>query len=119
MDDRMSAGELRTIREFLGLTLDALGNYLDVRPDTVRHWESGRDPIPHRVRDEIARLEGTTAHAVDALVDELHAMDAPIVTAPRSEDEMRELHPNIDMPARWYRHVIARAVIDVPDTDIR
>lgn len=46
-----------------------------VRRDTISHWESGRDPIPYRVPDELAEL--LAEH--DQLVQRLVESDGPVV----------------------------------------
>lgn len=106
--DRMEPGELRARREYLGLTQDALGVALgrdgsSVRADTIRRWESGREPIPYGVRGEIAAIEARTQTFVDDLRERpgeqvFHATD----------DEVR--FGTLDWAtARWWRHAVIRA----------
>ncbi len=57
MDERLQAAEFAARRHLLGLSLDELAALLKVHPRTVRSWESGRDQIPLRVRDELDGLD--------------------------------------------------------------
>jgi len=129
----MAGVELQMRREYLGLTIDAMANLLEVNPRTVRSWESGRDPIPVRVRAEIASIEEHTdavvADMVAALTGDPVAADAvaaldgsdPVVVVWRSEATWRASgHPDTArFPARWSRHVVARAAHRVGDVTIR
>lgn len=44
--ERMNGGELRTVREYLGLTGYIFAQFLSVPPRTLRAWEAGEEPIP-------------------------------------------------------------------------
>ena len=116
---RMDPGELQTVREALGLTTRHLAAILDVRDDTVRRWETGRDAIPVRVREEVESIEQDTAAAVAELVAALrHARD-PAVLVYRTDAEMHTARPDLaHLPARWWRHVVYRAVTEVPGVTI-
>jgi transcriptional regulator with XRE-family HTH domain len=48
----MTSAELKTLREFLGLSVTWLAAKVGVQERTVRHWESGRNPVP----DDVAKL---------------------------------------------------------------
>ncbi len=54
--NRMSPAQLKNARKVLGMTGEALAECLDVRGDTIRKWESGKELIPHRVGSEIDRI---------------------------------------------------------------
>lgn len=63
--ERLTNSELRAARKIIGLSGQELANRLGVRPDTVRRWESGRDEIPFRVREELVTIaddRATTIH---------------------------------------------------------
>ena len=116
---RMDGGELQTVREFLGLTIESLAGMLQVNPRTVRSWEAGRDPIPERIRAEVEQIEQLTAQAVGELVEALRNARDPAVLVHRSDEEFRAAHPDrAYLPARWWRHVVARAVHEVPGVEI-
>ena len=112
--DRMTAGELQTVREYLGLTTEALAGVLAVRHDTVRRWESGKELIPVRVREEIEAIEADTARAVGELVAALNDSPDPVVVY-RTDADLHAARPDMaHLTARWWRHVVARAAHEVP-----
>lgn len=113
--ERMDPGELQTVREYLGLTTEALARMLGVRHGTVRSWESGRVPIPFRVRGEVEQIEASTAAAVGEVVAALRDARDPALRVYRTDAEMHAARPDLaHLPARWWRHVVARAVHEVP-----
>lgn len=118
-DERMTAAELRTIREWLGLTGDALASWLGVQPRALRRWEAGTYRIPDGVRLNIEELEAHTARAVTAAIAQL--MDAPDPTAIVYHDDAAfwAVHPEArPLTAQWHRRVIARAAQEVPGLGI-
>lgn len=116
---RMDGGELQTVREFLGLTIESLAGMLRVNPRTIRSWEAGRDPIPARIRDEVEQIEAITAQAVTELVDALRDARDPAVVVYRRDADMHAARPDTaHLPARWWRHVVARAAHEVPGVEI-
>jgi DNA-binding XRE family transcriptional regulator len=118
-DDRMDPGELQAVREYLGLTSPQLATLLGVRDDTVRRWESGRDPIPHRVREEVEQIEEATARAVDEVVTALEDARDVAVTVYRTDADMHAARPDLaHLPARWWRHVVMRACERVDGVEI-
>lgn len=119
MSDRMTSGELQTVREFLGLTTDALAGILGVRHDTVRQWEAGRTRVPERVREEVEQIEASTAAAVGELVAALHDASDPAVVVYRTDADLHAARPELEhLTARWWRHVVARAIHEVPGVAI-
>lgn len=117
--DRMTGGELQTVREYLGLTGDWLAARLHVNPRTVRAWEAGRYPVPDGVRTEVEALESQTAAAVGELVAALQDARDPAVVVYRDDAELAADRPGAGhMPARWWRHVVARACEEVPGVRI-
>lgn len=118
-ENRMSGGELQTAREYLGLTLDAFAAIIGVRQDTLRKWEAGKDPVPYRLWEEVEQIEAYTADVVGKVVAGLHDMRDPEVGVYRTDEEFRAAQPNAArFTARWWRHVVARAVTEVPGTVI-
>jgi DNA-binding transcriptional regulator YiaG len=49
----MTGAELNAAREFLGLTIERLADFLAVDPATVRKWEQGKYAVPAGVRAEV------------------------------------------------------------------
>ena len=97
-EDPLTPAELRTAREQLGLTGEAMANLLR---------EQGRDPIPGRIRPEVAELKAETAKAVAQMVAGLDGDEALITY--RNDDEYKAAHPGRQWTASWHRQVCARA----------
>ncbi|QHN28918.1 DUF1870 family protein (plasmid) [Gordonia pseudamarae] len=116
--DRMDGGEFQTIREYLGLTADVLAGILKVGARTIRAWESGRDPIPYAVPDQLRAIEDYTSDHVDQLVAELSNQPAPhIVIVYRHDEDFAAHHSDqAHLSARWWRFVVARAVYASTET---
>lgn len=114
-DERMTDAELRTIREWLGVTGDWLAGHLQVNPRTVRDWEQGRRPVPDRIRIAIEELEAVTGHAVGEAVTQLGDVPDPVAVVYRDDEEYHAAHPEMSAwPASWHRRVVARAALEVP-----
>lgn len=108
-DERMTAAEFRTVREYLGLTAEWVADQLGVALRTVRRWEHGHSPIPDGVRQQMEAWEADTARAVGIYVEQLLDLPEPGVIAARDDTEV----PG-GWPARWQRHVLARVAGEVP-----
>ncbi len=101
--ERMTGAEFAARRHLLGLTLDELASILGVNPRTVRAWEAERDPIPHRVPDELdARIVEHTA-----LAQEVAAAGSMQIVRAKRDDQ--------DRPRGWYVAAAARATAINPD----
>ena len=77
MIDRMSritGPEFAAHRSRLGLTMAELGKRLGVRADTIKRWESEREPVPYRVPDELAELH----RQQDALAQQMAGADGVV-----------------------------------------
>lgn len=114
-DERMTAAELRCVREWLGLTGEALGRLVGVTDRMVRRWEAGTHQIPDGARLEIERAEQTTADIVDGVVAQLKDARDPAVIVYPTDDDFRAAYPNLPMmTAGWWRMVVMRACQEVP-----
>lgn len=116
----MNAGELRMVREFLGLTPEELATWLGVTVRTVRAWESARYPVPDGVALEVEGLEEFTADAVGQLVTALHDARDPAVVVYPDDEQLRAARPGLPawVGARWWRHVVARVCQEVPGVEV-
>ncbi|EHI13154.1 hypothetical protein [Mycolicibacterium thermoresistibile] len=93
------------------------GNTKTLAHPVLGSWEAGRDPIPARIRDEVEQIEAITAQAVTELVDALRR--DPVVAVYRRDEDMHASRPDTGhLPARWWRHVVARAAHEVPGVEI-
>ena len=92
----MRSGEIRTVREHLGLSRRELSQLLQVSETTVQNWEKGKYPPPPGVATEIARLEAFSSRTVQALL--VYRQDADMPPGPAQT-----------LGAAWWRAVAARA----------
>lgn len=70
---RMSGAELKKVRHTLGFTGPRLAGLLAVRYDTLRKWESDKEPIPYALPDD---LRGIVRDQIDALQDLAESLKA-------------------------------------------
>ena len=118
-DDLMTSAEFRVVREYLGLTGDALGQILEVDARTIRNWEAGKYLIPDGVRERIEGLEDHAAAQVGRYVDGLKDSADVGVIVYRSDAELWVERPDLrPFPARWHRAIIARVALEVPGLEI-
>ena len=114
-DERMTAAEFRTITEWLGLSQQDLALILDVYERTIRRWIAGQNRVPGGIRERIEEIEAFTAQSVGDVVDACMDAPDPTVIVYRTDEEMWQARPAFrPYPARWWRHVVARAAIEVP-----
>nr|DAV79576.1 MAG TPA: protein of unknown function (DUF4447) [Caudoviricetes sp.] len=117
---RPRAVHLRAARELLGVAPEAMAELLGVTDRTYRAWESGRDPVPVGVADEVGGRVAQTLALADGIAALLReAADAdpdgpPAVVAHTSDAEYRRAHPGAALTARWWRLVCLLAAARVP-----
>ncbi len=105
--ERMTAAEFAVYRHLIGLTLDELAATLGVNPRTTRAWETGRDPIPARILDELEAL----AAEHGKLAEQMARSAEPIgITRDKAEPAER--------PRGWYVAAAARALVLEPDLEV-
>jgi predicted transcriptional regulator len=109
--DPMTDAELRSMREWLGVTGEWLADRLRVEGRTMRRWEAGTTPVPDGVRAELAVLVAEADAAVREVVAGTSGAARPVVVVPRSD-------PPGGMPAGWHRRIAVRASREVPDLSI-
>ena len=103
MGERMTGAEMAAWRHLLGLTLDELAEALAVNVRTTRSWESGRDPIPLRIRAEVATLVVEHGELAARMVDD----GRPVaITRDKAAPSPR--------PRGWYVAAAARALAVEP-----
>ncbi len=106
---RITPEELRARREFLGLTGEALADALGVRHDTVRAWESGKDPVPHRVPAEVAAIEEDTRQVVARVVADARAGDQGAFYRHCEGGALKISEAQHARGDRWWSQVFVRA----------
>lgn len=110
-DETMTPAELACALDALGLNREESADALGVALATVKNWLTGRHRVPAGVAGDIADLEDEARRWVNRVAVDLDGMDEPLVTVWRSGEAMWEARPELaPRPARWWRHVVARAV---------
>lgn len=104
----MRSGEIRTVREHLGLSRRELSQLLQVSEATVQNWEKGKYPPPPGVATEIARLEAFSGRTVQAVLDAAADHSSPCLLVYRQDADMPP-GPARTLGAAWWRAVAARA----------
>ena len=69
----MTAAELKTIREALGLPVAWLAKQADVQERTVRYWESGKAAVPEDVSHALLEIDLSFDKVVYEAVESLKA----------------------------------------------
>jgi transcriptional regulator with XRE-family HTH domain len=104
---RITGAEFAAYRHLIGLTVDELASALRVNPRTARSWESGRDPIPARVAEEL-----------EALAVEHRALARRMADDGRPVAIRRDKTAPTDKPRGWYVAAAARALVIEPDLEV-
>src|SRR5690606_538412 len=121
----LTAAEFKTIREHLGIPGDWLARRFGVSGRSVRHWDSGKYPVPGRIsrwmRWWAEDAEATVAWITERLATSpeserllvTYRNDAEL-DAGAADDPHRGLYPDDDLPAAWHRRMAARVAERVP-----
>lgn len=117
----MSDAQIRSAREHLGLSAEALAALLGVANRSVRRWEAGTHPIPPWGRAQVQALQREAAVAVEAIVagaSQARACGAALVTY-RGDADYWSAHPGQRAyPASWHRAITARAAHAMPSATV-
>ena len=70
----MTGAELRTLRDSLGLSADAVAQMAGVKTRSVQRWEVDDWPVPQDVAELLQRLDALLERAVLGAVDGLQAV---------------------------------------------
>ncbi len=97
----LTAAEVRTVREGLGVTAEWLAEHLGIQPRTVQRWEAGHSPVAEFAADELLMLEAQAAEQVTAHIEAFTGARAPAVLA------IDDSGPD-SWPAGWQRRVAFR-----------
>lgn len=103
----LTAAEVRTIREGLGVTADWLADHLGIQIRTVQRWEAGQNTIKPFAVEALLTLEGQAAEQVAEHVAALTGTKLPPVLA--VEDTCSP-----DWPAGWQRMIAFRVRQEIP-----
>ena len=68
---RLTPDEFKQVRLTLHFSQQHMADLLGVRRATLSHWEMGKDPIPYRVRDELADIVHNQIEALTVVAEGL------------------------------------------------
>lgn len=111
---RITPAELKARREALGYTTDDIAKAAGVNNRSPRAWESGREPVPVRIRALLDDLEAETDAVIGdvrtaiAAYQEQDRGDLAIIT-PTTDSAYRTRWPHAAHTARWWRATIHAA----------
>jgi len=121
----LTAAEFKTIREHLGIPGEWIARRFGVSDRSVRHWDSGKYPVPERIGRWLRWLAEDTEATVAWIAERLEnspESERLLVTyrndeeldAGAADDPYRGLYPDDDLPAAWHRRMAARVAGSVP-----
>lgn len=114
----MTAAEMRTLREALGLPATWLAAQAQVQERTVRHWESGRNAVPGDVAAMLRRIDAafdtSAGEAVrqyaDAALSTAGAPQEVVLLRYRTDDDLWLSLPDMrPLPATAHAAMLHRA----------
>jgi len=114
MSQRLTAAEVRAIREGLGVTAEWLADHIGVQTRTVQRWESGANEIKPFAAEAILTLE---ALAAEQVADHLAAFTSsrPGMPPLLAIEDTGGLD---DWPSGWQRMIAFRVRQQVPGLHI-
>ena len=115
----LTAAEFKTLREHLGIPGEWLARRFGVSDRSVRHWDSGKYPVPERISRWLRWLAEDTEVTVSWIAERLETSpesERLLVTyrndeeldAGAADDPYRGLYPDDDLPSAWHRRMAAR-----------
>lgn len=111
----MTPAELKTMREFLGLTLGWVAERASVALRTAQYWESGRQRVPAYVAQMLTdldeRIEGIIQPLVRSVTD-LDHQDRPaqvVLVRYRTDADLWAFRPDMaGLPATFHAAMLSR-----------
>lgn len=113
----MTGAEMRTTREYLGLSTNWLARWLNVGQRKIFRWEADELTIPNGVVGQLDDLYDEAAAIVELWVAWLRPqMPAKLVTWRTDEDYWQAVPPTgaDRYPAQWHRAICARIIDQLP-----
>ncbi|TEA09134.1 helix-turn-helix domain-containing protein [Mycobacteroides salmoniphilum] len=114
---RITAAQLRVQREYFGLDRTQLATIFGCTGRVVADWEDGREPVPHRIIDELKDIAQRTDDTLVTLVAQYAGPETTVHTY-RNDDDYRKDQPSGPYTASWHRAVCARLLSIYPDVTI-
>jgi len=119
----LTAAEFKTLREHLGIPGEWLARRFGVSDRSVRHWDSGKYPVPERISRWMRWLAEDTEATVAWIAERLENSPERLLVTYRNDEELdagaaddpyRGLYPDDDLPSAWHRRMAARVAERVP-----
>lgn len=118
----LTAAEFKTLREHLGIPGEWLARHFGVSDRSVRHWDSGKYPVPERISRWLRWLAEDTEATVAWIAERLETSPERLLVTYRNDEEYacaaddphRGLYPDDDMPSAWHRRMAARVAERLP-----
>jgi hypothetical protein len=112
----MSGPELKSMREYLGLTTTWLAAFVSIGERRIQRMEVGQEEIiPDEIAGPLDDIYEETNEMVDRLVGKykrlLETRDTVEFPVYRDDGEYRRANPAARYPARWHR-MVARRLAD-------
>lgn len=111
----MTPAELKTMREFLGLTLGWVADRAGVALRTAQYWESGRQRVPADVAQMLTDLDGLVDAIIQPLaqsVTSLAPADRPaqiVLLRYRTDADLWDFRPDMaGLPASFHAAMLSR-----------
>lgn len=113
----MTAAELCTLRQYLGLTTAWAADALGFPERSYKRWELGSHPIPAAVIDAIGRWKAAADDAVAAACADLAGQAHPTLLTYRTTADAHAA-TGTDWPASYHRAIAARVAAKIPHLTI-
>jgi signal recognition particle subunit SEC65 len=116
----MTGAELKSAREFLGLSTQRLSEILNLRSDRrIMRMEKDQERVAKEVMDAVDEIYEETSALVRRLIDEYQprvasGKDEVVLHVYRSDQEYRHSVKKPGYSAAWHRMVAARVADAVP-----
>lgn len=109
----LTAAELRSLLEWMGLTRPWLADRVGVQERTVIRWCDGKAPIPEAAAVEMVALWNTAASAITHMIAGALANETKGVLTLRTfrvDSHFHAATESADYPASWHRALTCRAM---------
>lgn len=111
----MSPAELKSMREFLGLTLGWVAEQAGVAIRTAQYWESGRQRVPADVAQMLTDLDGRVEAIINPLADAVESLapeDRPaqiVLLRYKSDADLWDFRPDMaGLPTSFHASMLNR-----------
>lgn len=109
----LTAAELRSLLEWMGLTRPWFAERVGVQERTVIRWCDGKAPIPENAAVELVALWNTAAAAITQMISGAVALEVRGVVTLRTfrvDTHYWSDIGSVEFPASWHRALTCRAM---------